>query len=274
MVDLSTIEHAKALAIGHALEPGGRRFLDCPFPVRRRARKPARSPSCAAVTVPHSRRSSLWSSASALMSFHMGPLGSGQLTKTVNNVIYDINIAALAEVLPMAVAMGLDPEQLAAVVTTGTSRSFASEYFSAAHPERAVSTKAILWPRRTRTLLSCSEVSVKHGFPMPVTAAATATYQTALRQGHGGRDKGAMILPFEALLGVQVRTRPKRRDRARACTQKCSSGRRPLLGAERTCRSEAVRSAADPKRKWNRSSIYLALQSAPYRPHGWPAGIG
>ncbi len=43
---------------------------------------------------------------------------------------------------------------------------------------------------------------------MPVTAAATATYQTALRQGHGDRDKGAMVLPFEELLGVRVRSRP------------------------------------------------------------------
>jgi hypothetical protein len=40
---------------------------------------------------------------------------------------------------------------------------------------------------------------------MPVLAAATATYQTALLKGHGAKDKGAMILVFEELLGVAFR---------------------------------------------------------------------
>jgi hypothetical protein len=42
---------------------------------------------------------------------------------------------------------------------------------------------------------------------MPVLAAATATYQTALLRGHGEKDKGAMVLVFEELLGVQYRSR-------------------------------------------------------------------
>jgi hypothetical protein len=44
---------------------------------------------------------------------------------------------------------------------------------------------------------------------MPVLAAATVTYQTALLRGHGQRDKGAMVQVFEDILGVQVRTRTK-----------------------------------------------------------------
>ena len=33
----------------------------------------------------------------------------------------------------------------------------------------------------------------------------TAAYQAAIHQGHGKKDKGAMVLPFEALNGVKVR---------------------------------------------------------------------
>ena len=36
---------------------------------------------------------------------HMGPVGSGQLTKLVNQLLFDINAAGLAEVLPMAAAL-------------------------------------------------------------------------------------------------------------------------------------------------------------------------
>ena len=208
VVDLSTIEHAKALSIGHALEAGGRRFLDCPV-----SGAPAGA-EAGTLTVMCGGDGAAFATIKPLIErfsahvLHMGPLGSGQLTKTVNNVIYDINIAALAEVLPMAVAMGLDPEQLAAVVTTGTSRSFASEYF-VPRILKGLFDEGYPLAKAYKDLVSCSEVSVKHGFPMPVTAAASATYQTALRQGHGDRDKGAMILPFEALLGVQVRAQTK-----------------------------------------------------------------
>ena len=43
---------------------------------------------------------------------HMGGVGSGQLTKLINQLLFDINAAALAEVLPMAAKMGLDPEKV------------------------------------------------------------------------------------------------------------------------------------------------------------------
>jgi hypothetical protein len=41
-----------------------------------------------------------------------------------------------------------------------------------------------------------------------VLAAATATYQIALCQGHGDKDKGGMIRVFEDLLGVRYRSAP------------------------------------------------------------------
>jgi 3-hydroxyisobutyrate dehydrogenase-like beta-hydroxyacid dehydrogenase len=59
----------------------------------------------------------------------MGKHGNGQLTKMVNNCIYDINCAAIAEMLPMAVKLGLDPEQIGKVVNSGTAKSSASEFF-------------------------------------------------------------------------------------------------------------------------------------------------
>jgi 3-hydroxyisobutyrate dehydrogenase-like beta-hydroxyacid dehydrogenase len=54
-----------------------------------------------------------------------------------------------------------------------------------------------------KDLVSGAELSARHGIPMPVLAAATATYQTALLQGHGDKDKGGMVCSFEDLLGVR-----------------------------------------------------------------------
>ena len=58
-----------------------------------------------------------------------------------------------------------------------------------------------------KDLVSGAGVSAELGMPMPVLAAATATYQTALLQGHGDKDKGGMVRVFEDLLGVAFRSR-------------------------------------------------------------------
>ncbi|MGU3402791.1 NAD(P)-dependent oxidoreductase [Methylobacterium brachiatum] len=205
VVDLSTVAHAKALAIGGALAAAGRRFVDAPV-----SGAPAGA-EAGTLTVMCGGDAETVAAVRPLLErvgtsvLHMGPAGSGQLTKTINNVLYDINIAALAEVLPMAVAMGLDPDQVAQVVTTGTSRSYASQYFV---PRILQGRFDEGYPMGAayKDLVAAAAIAAEHGFPMPVTAAATATYQTALRQGHGDRDKGAMVLPFEGLLGVKVRS--------------------------------------------------------------------
>jgi len=42
-----------------------------------------------------------------------------------------------------------------------------------------------------------------------VLSSAMATYQTAVLQGHGDSDKGAMIKVYERLLGVEFRATPR-----------------------------------------------------------------
>ena len=204
VVDLSTIAHGQALAIGSALAARGLRFVDAPVSGA------LAGAEAGTLTVMCGGEAEAVAAVRPLLDrlgtsvLHMGPLGSGQLTKTINNVLYDINIAALAEVLPMAVAMGLDPATIAQVVTTGTSRSYASQYFVPRILD-GLFDEGYPMGKAYKDLVSAAAVASERGFPMPVTAAATATYQTALLQGHGEKDKGAMVLPFEALLGVKVR---------------------------------------------------------------------
>ncbi|WP_291695948.1 hypothetical protein [Bradyrhizobium sp.] len=60
-----------------------------------------------------------------------------------------------------------------------------------------------------KDLVSAAELGANLCIPMPVLAAATATYQAALLRGHGEKDKGGMVLVFEELLGVQFRSHPQ-----------------------------------------------------------------
>ncbi len=136
---------------------------------------------------------------------HMGDSGSGQLSKLINQLLFDINCAAIAEVLPMAAKLGIDPEKIGKIINSGTGRSYASEFFI---PRILKNNFSDGYPLQHayKDIDAGAKVSATHNIPMPVLAAASATYQMALLKGHGHLDKGAMIRVFEELLGVQFRS--------------------------------------------------------------------
>jgi 3-hydroxyisobutyrate dehydrogenase-like beta-hydroxyacid dehydrogenase len=135
---------------------------------------------------------------------YMGPAGSGQLAKLVNQLLFDINCAALAEILPMAAKLGLDPTKMGTIVNSGTGRSYASEFFI---PRILQNDFSAGYPmsHAYKDLVSAAELGAEAGIPMPVLAAATATYQMALLKGFGEYDKGGMIHVFEELSGTRFR---------------------------------------------------------------------
>ena len=135
---------------------------------------------------------------------HMGPVGSGQLTKLVNQLLFDINAAGLAEVLPMAAKLGLDPTKVCQIITTGTGRSFAAEFFTPLALENRFDEG---YPLKDayKDLASAAEIGARHKIPLPLTQATTNIFQMALAQGLGPENKGALIKVFEKILDVEFR---------------------------------------------------------------------
>ncbi|MFI1354627.1 NAD(P)-dependent oxidoreductase [Streptomyces sp. NPDC020898] len=56
---------------------------------------------------------------------HMGPLGSGQVTKLLNNALFTANLATAADVLALGRTLDVDPSGLAGVIAHGSGASFA-----------------------------------------------------------------------------------------------------------------------------------------------------
>ncbi len=208
VIDLSTITYATTLEIGRAAETKGVAFLDAPISgMEARAVDATLTIMCGGAPETFNRVKPLLDLIGNKI-LHMGPTGSGQLTKLINQLLFDINAAALAEILPMAVKMGLDPDLVGEVVNSGTGRSYASEFFI---PRMLRGHFADGYPmgHAYKDLVSGAELSANACVPLPVLAAATATYQAALLQGLGEQDKGAMVQVFERLLGVEYRSREK-----------------------------------------------------------------
>lgn len=135
---------------------------------------------------------------------HMGDVGSGQLAKMINNTLFNIHIAALAEVLPMAAELGLEPEKVAQVINTGSGQSFASKVFI---PKILDDRFDHGYPMNYayKDMVNVCEISSHEKIPIPIVYAAFSTYQTALKSGYGEEDKGSMIKIFEKLLKIKFR---------------------------------------------------------------------
>lgn len=204
VIDTSTTTHAAALRMSARLGDLGIAFLDAPVSgMQARAEDGTLSMMVggeAAQLDP--LRAALGSMANLIL--HMGPVGSGQLGKLINQLLLNINIAGLAEIMPIAARMGLDPAQIAQVVNTGTGRSFASEFFLP-NILQGIFDQGYPMQAAHKDLVAAEMLTAEHGLSAPVLAAATQSYRAALAQGMGHLDKGAMIRVFEQKAGIAFR---------------------------------------------------------------------
>ena len=139
---------------------------------------------------------------------NMGDIGSGQLAKMINNILYNANMAALAEVLPMAAKLGLDPEKVAETINSGSGQSFASKFFIPSILENRFDQSYSL-NNAYKDMQNAAEISAHYKIPLPMINTAMTTYQTALSLGFGAEDKGAMIKIFENTIKVTFRRKAK-----------------------------------------------------------------
>lgn len=204
IVDTSTVEYNATVDIGNRLDAMGLRFLDAPVSGMQKRAEDGTLTMMIGGDEALARELEPAMSTMANKILYMGPRGAGQLTKLINQLLFDINMAALAEILPVSVKLGLNPEQVADVINSGTGRSYASEFFLPNILE-GIFDQGYPMGHAYKDLISGAELGARHSIPLPVLAAATATYQRALLEGLGDQDKGAMVKVFENLLGVAFR---------------------------------------------------------------------
>ncbi|MDG2475152.1 MAG: NAD(P)-dependent oxidoreductase [Paracoccaceae bacterium] len=208
VIDTSTSDYSATLNIANELNKLKIDFLDAPVSgMRHRAQNGTLSMMVGGDSkILEVVKPALSTIASKII--FMGASGSGQLTKLINQLLFDINMAGLAEILPMSRKLGLDPEQVTEIINSGTGRSYASEFFLP-NIIKGDFEKGYPMQAAYKDLISGANISSQQKIPTPVLAAATANYQKALQEGHGTKDKGAMILVYERLLKVAFRASGK-----------------------------------------------------------------
>lgn len=136
--------------------------------------------------------------------YYMGASGNGQLAKIVNNTLFNISCAALAEMLPLAVRLGLNPQKMCGAVMTGSGQSYGFDTFAPLILERNFEPGYPMANAR-KDVDAITGILEREGVRLPVVIAAADTFRAALDRGLGNLNKGGMTRVWEAVLGVEVR---------------------------------------------------------------------
>lgn len=205
LVDCSTIGYLDAKVLGEELAERGIAFVDAPVSGHKaKADDGTLTIMCGGREEDFLRVKPMLDCMGTTV-LHMGPWGSGQLTKMINNCALNICAASFCELMPVGVKLGLDPDLLGQVLTTASGASNASKNLI---PEilKGNFDYGFSLDRAYKDMAGMAQLCTQYQIPLPTLNGTMQTYQLALLRGEGDRYKGAMIRFYEDLLGVECRS--------------------------------------------------------------------
>lgn len=130
----------------------------------------------------------------------MGPVGTGQATKAVNQIAGAGIAEACTEAMAFAEAEGLDLGKVIEVVTSGASGS----WFLSHRGESMIEGRYPLGFKvslHDKDLGIAQQMAAAHGVQLPVVEMARVHYRRLMEVGHGGEDISALFRLKRALFG-------------------------------------------------------------------------
>ncbi len=138
--------------------------------------------------------------------FHVGPNGSGEIIKLVNNVLCGAIAAAIAESFVLGVKAGADVDTMAKIigVSTGASWQLANQF-----PLRAFNGSfqpGFMTDLLHKDLGLALDLASENTVPATMIALTRQMYEMARAEGYGREDYTSILKVLEQLAGVEVRT--------------------------------------------------------------------
>jgi 2-hydroxy-3-oxopropionate reductase/2-hydroxymethylglutarate dehydrogenase len=141
--------------------------------------------------------------------FHVGPHGSGQIVKLINQHLCGVIAAADAEAFILGVAAGADVETMAKIIGVSSGGNW-----QLANPVALRAFTGSFEPGFFTDLLAKDldlviEMAAERNIPVPLATLARGLYERAREAGYGRRDYTSVFMPLEEDAGVQVRIKPR-----------------------------------------------------------------
>jgi 3-hydroxyisobutyrate dehydrogenase-like beta-hydroxyacid dehydrogenase len=123
---------------------------------------------------------------------HLGPAGSGQLVKSVNQVLVGCGFAALAEAAALVRAAGLPPGKVLTALSGGRADSALLQEFFVKFAEAHLSPTGRV-SNMVKDLDAARDYARSADVPLPITTAVAELHRWLTAAGHGDADNAALM---------------------------------------------------------------------------------
>lgn len=136
--------------------------------------------------------------------YHVGPIGTGDAIKIVNNLLLGCHMAALAEALVLGAKCGLDPELMYEIISASSGNSYVLHAKMKQYILQNQYEEGFAVDLQYKDLNLAKQTADDHHISMPMTTEAINIYDMARNQGLGHKDISSIIKVLEKLSGVKV----------------------------------------------------------------------
>ena len=135
---------------------------------------------------------------------HMGPIGSGQMTKLCNQIGCALTIQSFSEAFVLAAAAGLDLDKVFEAISGGAAGSWSMSNYG---PKVLAGdfSPGFMVKLHQKDLKLVMEAARDLHVTLPGTAVAQQLFNAAEKENGGQLGNQAMIKPLEAMAGVRAR---------------------------------------------------------------------
>jgi len=133
----------------------------------------------------------------------VGPSGSGSTAKLANQIIVNVNIAAMSEALVLAAKAGIDIEKLYQAIRGGLAGSTVLDAKVPMILERNFKAGGRV-DINLKDLSNVMETADAFEMPLPLTAHVRHIFETLRDEGKQSHDHGGIVQYYEKLAGVEV----------------------------------------------------------------------
>jgi 3-hydroxyisobutyrate dehydrogenase-like beta-hydroxyacid dehydrogenase len=206
-VDLSTNAPRVVEALGARLAATGRHLLECPLTGGAPGAQQRMLVFMVGGAEPTLARVRPLLDRLGRATFHVGPLGRGNVAKLVNSLIaFQATVGSL-EALAVAVKAGIDLRTMVDVIRTGGAGNVFTDRMVEGVNERGRPAQFSL-ALAAKDAALFGELAGTLDVPAPVSGAVAAALRTAAETGLGGRDFTDLVELIEREAGVRFRLRP------------------------------------------------------------------
>ena len=135
---------------------------------------------------------------------HMGPIGSGNITKLANQIMVAIHLAAMSEAMVFAEKAGVDSEKVFHAIRGGLAGSAVLEAKMPLILERDFKPGGPI-RMHTKDLVNVRDTAFQIDAPIPLTVQVMEFMKALRADGKAEDDHGGLIQYHEKLAGVTVR---------------------------------------------------------------------